>query len=188
MTETSHPANTLLARIQVSANCSLNRREAILFFGVVAGTSLSVAGFFAAQGMWPVLPFAGLELFLLGVALGLNMRNGREFEVITVVQDQVIVERHGREGMDSRQFARLWARVELRKSPRWGHPSRLVILSHNRATEIGRSLTETARQDLHRRLVELIGGIGEAPDAKPALQVNEKLPGNGVGIDVQQNV
>jgi len=188
MTEASVSANALLARIQVSSNCSLSHREAVLFFGIVAGASLSVAGFFAAQGMWPILPFAGLELFVLGVALGLSMRRGREFELIAIHPDRAIVERHSRRGIDSRNFIRLWARVELEKSPRRGHPSRLVIRSHDGVAEIGQGLTEAVRRDLHRRLVELIGGIGEAPDKQPASQVFEKLPGNGVGIDVQHNV
>jgi uncharacterized membrane protein len=188
MTETSYPAKTLLARIQVSANCSLSRREAILFFGIVAVATLCVAGFFAAQGMWPILPFAGLELFVLGVALGVSLRRGDEFELITVISNKIVVERHGHRGIDSREFSRVWARVELRPSARRGHPSLLVIRSHDREMEIGRHLTEGARRDLHRRLVDLIGGIGEAPENEPALQEYEKLPGNGVGIDVQQNV
>ena len=175
MTETSYPAETLLARIQVSANCSLSRREAILFFGIVAVATLCVAGFFAAQGMWPILPFAGLELFVLGMALGLSMRKGQEFELITVVPDRVVVERHDRRGIDSREFSRIWARVELRQPARRGHPSLLVIRSHNRATEIGRHLTEGARRDLHRRLVDLIGGIGEAPENEPASQEYENI-------------
>jgi uncharacterized membrane protein len=166
MTETSDSAMVPLARIQVSANCSLSHGQAILFFGVVAGASICVAGFFAAQGMWPVLPFAGLELFALGVALGLSMRRGRELEMITIEPDRVIVDLHGHGKSATKVFTRLWARVELRRSPRRGHPSRLVILSHNRAVEIGR--------------------IGEAPDKEPAGHDYENLAVNGVGIDDQQ--
>jgi len=186
MTEASAPAHTLLARIQVSANCSLSPRGAILFFGGVAGGSLTVAVLFAAFGMWPVLPFAGLELFLLGLALGLSVRRGQEGEVITVASDRVVVEVCRRGGTETREFARLWARVELRRAPRSGHPSRLVILSHGRGVEVGRVLTESARQDLYRRLVELIGRTGQIPDTRPAEQAQEKQSGNGVGIDVQQ--
>jgi uncharacterized membrane protein len=175
MTETSYPAETLLARIQVSANCSLSRREAILFFGIVAAATLCVAGFFAAQGMWPILPFAGLELFALGMALGLSMRKGQESELITVDAVKVVVERRDHRGTDSREFNRVWARVELRPAPRRGHPSRLLIRSHHRTMQIGRHLTEEARRDLHRRLVDLIGSIGEAPKNEPASQDYEQI-------------
>jgi uncharacterized membrane protein len=186
MTEASSPAHMPLACIQVSANCSLSPRGAILFFGVVAGGSLTIAVLFASVGMWPVLPFAGLELFLLGLALGLSVRQGRDSETITLAQDRVVVERHRHGGRESREFVRLWARVELQRAPRSGHPSRLVILSHGQSMEVGRVLTEPARQDLYRRLAELIGRTGQAPDIWPAEQAREKQSGNGVGIDVQQ--
>jgi uncharacterized membrane protein len=187
MTEASSPAHTPLARIQVSANCSLSPGGAILFFGGVAGGSLTIAVLFAYFGMWPVLPFAGLELFLLGLALGYGVRQGRESDTITVEPDRVVVERCGHGGRESREFVRLWARAELRRAPRSGHPSHLVILSHGRSVEVGRSLTEPARRDLHRRLSELIGGTGQTPDIRPAVQVQKKQSGNGVGIDVQQH-
>lgn len=170
MTDISTPMNTLQARIQVSTNCSLSCSGAILFFGAVATVSLTIAGLFAARGMWPILPFAGLELLLLGVALGLSMRRGRQSELITVVEDRVIVEQLSHRGAVSSEMARLWARVELRKSSRRGHPSRLLLLSHGRGMELGCSLTESARRRLHRRLVELIGGTGEAPEIRPAVQ------------------
>ena len=186
MTEASAPVHTLLARIQVSANCSLSPRDAILFFGGVAGGSLAVAVFFASFGMWPILPFAGLELFLLGLALGLSMRRGQEGEVITVESDRVIVESRQSGGTASREFARLWARVELRRAPRSGHPSRLVILSHGQGVEVGRALTESARRELYRRLEKMIGRTGQMPEMRSARQAREQQAGNGVGIDVQQ--
>lgn len=164
MTDASAPAESPLALIHVSANCSLSPRGAILFFGGVAGGSLTVAIFFASLGMWPVLPFAGLELFLLGLALGLSMRRGREGETITVTSGRVVVESRRQGGTEAREFARLWARVELRRAPRSGHPSRLVILSHGRGLEIGRALTEPAREDLYRRLAALIGRTGQTPE------------------------
>jgi uncharacterized membrane protein len=186
MTEASAPAESPLAHIHVSANCSLSPRGAILFFGGVAGGSLTVAMFFVSLGMWPVLPFAGLELFLLGLALGLSMRRGRECEGITVTSDRVVVVRRRHGGTESREFARLWARVELRTAPRSGHPSHLVILSHGQGVEIGRELTEPARQDLYRRLAALIGATGQTPEPGPAGTKQEEQSGNGVGVDVHQ--
>jgi len=186
VTEASSPDHTLLAHIRVSANCSLTPRGAILFFGGVAGASLSVAIIFASFGMWPVLPFAGLELFLLGLALGLSMRQGQEGESIMVTDDRVVVERRRHRETESREFARLWARVELRVARRPGHPSDLVILSHGQGVEVGRALTESARRDLYRRLADLIGKTGHVPDIGPAGQAGEKQAVNGVGIDVQQ--
>jgi uncharacterized membrane protein len=163
MTVATSPANPLLTRIHVSANCSLSPRGALLFFGVTAVGSLAVAGLFAWHGMWPILPFAGLELFALGTALGLSMRRGRYWEVISVHEDRVTIERHGYEPGESVEFARHWAQVELRPSRRPGHPGRLLIRSHGRACEVGVTLTEDERRELADRLRELIGGTGEVP-------------------------
>jgi uncharacterized membrane protein len=123
-----------------------------------------MAGLFAWQGMWPILPFAGLELFVLGIALGLSMRRGRYWEVISVHEDRVTIKRHGYEPGESVELARHWARVDLRPSRRPGHPGRLLIQSHGRVCEVGVTLTEKERRELAGRLRELIGGIGEVPD------------------------
>ena len=64
-----HILQTTADRIEISPHCSLTTRGAWLFFGSVCVTSFSLAGFVALQGFWPVLPFAGLEMALLGWAL-----------------------------------------------------------------------------------------------------------------------
>ncbi len=157
------PAERPLAEIHVSANCSLSRRGAWIFFGVVAASSLSVAGFFAWHGFWPVLPFAGLELFVLGVVLGYSMRQGSQREVISVYADQVVVEHHTVDGVEEARLPRHWAHVRL--APRQGRArrTRLFLCAHGREWEIGAMLNENARAALGRRLTGLIGGIGNAP-------------------------
>jgi uncharacterized membrane protein len=153
----------VLTRIDVSANCSLTLRAAVVFYASIAVASLAVASLFVWQGYWPVLPFTGLELFLLGLALGLSMRRGRYQEAITISDDRVVIEKTGR-GRDTREdIPRLWARVEMYRPRRRNHPSRLLVISHGNACEVGGSLTEEDRQGLGRRLAQLIGGTGEAP-------------------------
>ena len=63
-------------RIELSPNCSLTpRREHGWFVGSLAvGDLRLVAGFLAAtRGLWPVLPFAGLEIGLLAWAVRASM-------------------------------------------------------------------------------------------------------------------
>ncbi len=167
MTQSSAPVDPLLARIHVSANCSLTPRGALLFFGVTAVGSLTVAGVFAWRGMWPILPFAGLELFALGLGLGLSMRRGRYWEEISVSQDRVTIRRQGFEAGQVVEFSRHWAQVELRPAPRTGHNGRLLIRSHGRTCEVGEMLTEEERRELAGRLRELIGGTGRVPVTAP---------------------
>ncbi len=50
-------------RIRLVPNCSLSVRAATLFFASLCATSFGIAALCAARGFWPVLPFAGGEMF-----------------------------------------------------------------------------------------------------------------------------
>lgn len=163
MSEPAASGSVFLTRIDISSNCSLTRRGAALFFGSIALASLSIAGVFVWRGFWPVLPFTGLELFVLGLALGLSMRRGRYQEAITVFDDRIVIEKRGHRRSDRKELPRVWARVERIPGPRRGHPSRLLLISHGVACEVGVALTEDDRQGLARRLAQLVGSTGEAP-------------------------
>jgi uncharacterized membrane protein len=134
----------------------------LLFFSVTAGISLLVAGALAAHGFWPVLPFAGLELFALGLALGLSLRRNRYRELVRVYSDRIVVEK-GVGAVEHRlELPRHWARAELVRAPWRGHRSRLLLRCEGRSCEVGAVLTEAERESLRARLAELIAGA-EAP-------------------------
>jgi uncharacterized membrane protein len=117
------------------------------------------------RGFWPVLPFAGVELFALGVALGLSLKRGQRREVISVYRDRVLIEKGAGTVEKRLEMPRQWARVVL-EQPRWrGHPSRLLVGCHGKRWEIGAALTEAERERLACRLLELIND-GAAPGAR----------------------
>ena len=154
-------------RIELAPNCSLSPQGARVFVGSLAAVTFGVAAIFAAQGFWPVLPFAGLEIGLLAWAVNASMRRGREREVIVVSDGEVVVEYRAPGGLRRTVFPRHWARVTLRGPLRARHPSRLTIESHGRACEIGRFLTEDERLQLAARLVRLVGRTSESPVLVP---------------------
>lgn len=154
-------------RIVLAPNCSLSPGSARLFVGSLAAVTFTVAGFFALQGFWPVLPFAGLEIGLLAWAVRASMRRGEEREVIVVSDAQVLVERNTPSGSRQSVFPRHWARVTLRDPQRDRYPSRLTIESHGRACEVGRFLTEDERRRLAARLERLVGKTSESPALAP---------------------
>ena len=156
------------SRIELLPNCSLSVRGAWFFFGTVAAATLTFALYFVAQGFWPVLPWAGLELALLGWALWATMRRRRWTQTITVTPDHVEITTRGRRGEDRFVFSRHWAAVTLRRAHGW-HPSRLLVESHGKTLEVGGFLTEEERRALHRRLAELIGRKAESPELGTAL-------------------
>jgi len=62
-------SNTPTRRLVIAPNASLTRAQAQWCFLAMCGVSFSVALFFMTLGLWPVLPFAGLEMAALGTAL-----------------------------------------------------------------------------------------------------------------------
>ena len=154
-------------RIELAPNCALTTRSAALFVGSLACVVFVVALFFASRGMWPVLPFAGLEVGLLAWAVRASLRQGARREVIRVSDASVVVEQVGVGGSRQSVFPRHWARVKLRDPQRSAHPSRLTIESHGRACEVGRFLTEEERRGLALRLQRLVGNTSESPALAP---------------------
>jgi len=150
-----------LRRIELLPNCSLTTADAWRFFGLVAFTSLSIAGFFVANGYWPVLPFAGLELALLAFALATSLKRRHYLETVEISDSDITITSRGPRGDRATVFSRHWARVTLR-GPRGWQPARLLIESHGRACEIGAFLTEEERRALGRRLRALVGRTGES--------------------------
>ncbi|MBT8137314.1 MAG: DUF2244 domain-containing protein [Gammaproteobacteria bacterium] len=150
--------------MQVTPNCSLSWRAAVIFYLWVCTASLGIALVFVWLGYWPVLPFAGLEMMVLGVALWLSLHRGSYREVISIFPDRIEVARGRTRQRECTVFPLHWARVNLRPTRLASYPSRLVISSHGRSCEIGRCLTESERIGLGRRLDELIGTTAHTPD------------------------
>ena len=150
-------------RLVLTARCSLTPRNARLFVGSVAAATFAVAGFFTAQGFWPVLPFAGLEIALLSWAVRASMRAGARQETITITADSVLVERHDVHGDRLSVFPRHWVRVKLHAPRAALHPQRLVLESQGRSCEVGEFLTEDERRGLAVRLKQLVGNMNESP-------------------------
>jgi uncharacterized membrane protein len=154
---------TTADRIEISPHCSLTPRGAWLFFGSLCVTSFGLAGCVALQGFWPVLPFAGLEMALLGWALRVSMRRRHHRQTITVTPETVEIEELLHDDARRVVFPRHWAQVRIRAGHSPLHPNRLTIESHGRRCEVGSFLNEHERTGLARRLKRLIGRIDESP-------------------------
>jgi len=110
-----------------------------------------------------VLPFAGLEMLLLGAALRISLARRNHRQTIVISESDVAVQsKIGK--LDSEVvFPRHWAQVKLRRSTSRLHPSRLVIESHGRQCAVGDFLTEEERRGLYGKLSKLIGRVNESP-------------------------
>ena len=150
-------------RIEICPNCSLTVRGARLFFAIACIVPFGIAGVLALKGLWPILPFAGLEMALLGWALLVCLERRFHSQTITVTDDDVRIDTRARNGCEHVVFPRHWAQVKLRRPAARLHPSRLTIESHGRQCELGSFLTEEERRGLALRLQRLIGRVDESP-------------------------
>jgi len=148
--------------IDLAPHCSLSTRGALAFFGSVCLATFGVAGVATALGYWPVLPFAGAEMLLLGWALYTNMQRRFERETIDVSETEIVIE-YARGNPRRVVFPRHWARVKIRRPKSPLHRGQLVIESHGRAYEVGKFLSEEERRQLAAKLGQLIGGMNRSP-------------------------
>ena len=149
--------------IDLVPHVSLSVRGAFVFFCAVCFVTLGVAGVFSLLGFWPVLPFAGAEMLLLGWALRSNMQRRFERETIHITEAAVVVE--DAHASPSRvEFPRHWARVKIRRPKSPLHRAQLLIESHGRVREVGKFLTEEERRQLAVELRQLIGDMNQSPE------------------------
>lgn len=151
------------ASIVIAPNCSLSVRGAVIFFLTACAPCFGVAGVLTVLGFWPVLPFAGLEMLLLGVALRISLARRHHRQTIVISESDVIVQSNIGRIRSEVVFPRHWAQVKLHRSTSRLHPSRLVIESHGRQCAVGDFLTEDERRGLYGKLSGLIGRVDESP-------------------------
>lgn len=140
------------------------------FFGSICLVSFSIAGAMALRGLWPIFPFAGLEMLVLGWALRVSTQRRHYSQTITVTSERVSVQTRERAHCEQVEFPRHWAQVKLHRADTHLHPSRLTIESHGRSYEVGSFLTEEERRALAGRLMRSVGRINESPPLDGALE------------------
>ena len=155
----SDPGHTI--QLYLTPRCSLTPLSAQVFVAIVGGTTFAVAAMFAAQGLWPVLPFAGLEIALLQWAVRASLREGSKRESIAIDGEWITLRCTDTRGEHFSVFPRHGSTVKLHAPSTALHPSRLVLESRGRVCEVGRFLTEDARQSLAARLKQLVGNVNE---------------------------
>lgn len=135
------------ARFTIRRTLSLSSREMLIFFILVCIVTFAINIGFLLVGAWLVLPFAGLELMTLGLALWVVFRSGERVEIVTIKGEDVRVLKQDRKISEEWHYQRYWAQAVLLKDKSW-YPSKLFIRSHGRAMEIGKCLTDQERERL----------------------------------------
>ncbi len=136
-------------------NCSISPSGLACVFLALAVVVLLIGTGFAIAGAWLILPFAGLEVLLLGGAFMLQARHATDYERIALESGRLRVEvaqgrRFERHELDARRV-----RVEVQGA-------RLLVRNTLEVLELGRHLDEASRKlfgaELKRRLRNLDQG------------------------------
>lgn len=142
-------------KIVITPNASMSGMQMHCFLISMCVVSFGIAVGFAMAGLWLVLPFAGLEMLVLIFAFYAVKKSSACREVVSVIDENIIVET-GRARLEkSCIFQRAWTQVLLQAPQIKGYPSRLLLRCGSRQVEVGACLSDDERQALRQRLIEL---------------------------------
>jgi uncharacterized membrane protein len=135
--------------LTLKRNCSISPSGLACVFVALAVVVLAIGIGFAIAGAWLILPFAGLEVLLLGGAFVLQARHATDYERLALERGRLRVEvaqgrRRARYELDARRVC-----VEVQGS-------RVLVREAGEAVELGRHLDEQSRRafgaELKKRL------------------------------------
>lgn len=100
-------------------NCSATPAQLGAGLAVVGLSSLLVASLFWWQGAVLVLPFALLEVLVLGTAFVVHARHATDFERIWLDGQRLVVEQESAGRMRRAEFVREWVRLRAAEGEGW---------------------------------------------------------------------
>ena len=122
--------------------------QMLVLFGCLSLVSLCVGLFFWLQGALLVLPFAVLEILVVGICFLVFSKHVLDQERIVVDAMQVVVE-HEQGGVRERaQFRREWVRIE----PQGGEHSLIAVSGQGKTVQVGRYVRPESREALAHAL------------------------------------
>ena len=143
-------------RAEIKPNRSMSARNLVVSVICLTVVCLTIALSFFSLGLWLVLPFAGLEIFVVGIVVGYTIRRSEDYEIIQIDDKNVVVTQRQGRAVQEKKFSRYWTRVRLQAGTTPLQPSRLEIGSHGKFIEVGRDLTQDSRQELTTRLNQVL--------------------------------
>lgn len=125
-------------------NSAFAPRQAMWFYASLCVLSIGLASVFWLRGAAMVMPFAWLELALVGVALLVYARHAADSERIALRGDELTVENTSGDRIERVAFQPSWVRVE----PRHGDRSLIDLSGQGRRISVGRFVRPELRVQL----------------------------------------
>ena len=129
-------------------NCSVTPAQLVALFISLSVVSLGIATFFWFQGATLVMPFAWLELMVVGATFVIYARHARDGEKISLKGGQLVVEQETAGRLQRAEFNREWVRVE----PQDGDGSLIEVSGQGRTVLVGRHVRPELRPALAREI------------------------------------
>jgi uncharacterized membrane protein len=163
-------------RFVLAPNIAPDWRQTMLIFAGISTVCLGIGVVCAWFGLWPILPFAGIEVTALGWALYKSARRSLDREVIHVVDNAVVVEKGCGRVEERFEMDRTWTDVQLRRRSRRWDETQLLLRSRDRSLVIGAFLDADERRSLERALRACIGPMARWGDARPVTATESNAP------------
>ena len=109
---------------------------------------------FSLIGAWLVLPFAGIEIVALAYAFYSVYLHSNDYESITIVGDEVLVEKKNDKDLTMMIFQRYWAQISVRdvmQGSGKGSKRVLFISSHGKEVEFGKYFINDGQRTMFAR-------------------------------------
>lgn len=125
--------------VELRPNPPMNPRVLLWILMVVAAINLAFASYFLSRGAWPVTPFMGADVALLGWAFRASRIAAGARERVRVTPAELSIGVHSPRGEDNEVVLNpYWVRVQL-DAPA-DMPRRLTLKSHGKSVQVGKFL------------------------------------------------
>ena len=137
---------------RMARNNSFVPGRLLTIYLMLCAVALGIGAAFWLFGAPAVLPLAGLELLMLGLAFWLGSRHAGDAEVVTLADRELKVEHRFGRLVERTAFRAEWLRIE----PALGEGSLVELSGQGRRVRIGRYLRPELRMALARELRQAV--------------------------------
>jgi uncharacterized membrane protein len=135
-------------------NCSITPVQLGGMYASLCAVSLGIAGYFWLQGAKLIMPFALLELMVVGLAFVIYARHAVDSERIALTGSQLVVELDRAGKTERVEFNPAWLRIE----PSADERSLVELSAQGRCVRIGRFMRPELRADLAKEIRAAVRG------------------------------
>ena len=148
-----------LFRITLKPNKSLSWKSNLLFIIAISVTCGAIGLGFYIVGASLILPFAGLEILLVGACAYFVVQRTYKQEIITLTPERLKIEKGISKPNQVWEYFRVWAYVVVEKPKHPWYPVHILLTSKGERVPIGNFLTEKEKFTLVENLRNIINSL-----------------------------